>query len=111
MAEGKTKITWITCPECGAKIGIVVSLGKEAEAVKGLTLEEVKGRLAEAGVDVGLLEFEEDEESIYVRPRQFLGDLWGRYNDAMKAIGGVWVREGRESRWVVSKRASQTLSR
>jgi len=103
LAERKTRITWITCPECGAKIGIVISLGRLVEEVKGLTVEDVKGRLAEMGVDTSLLEFEEDEESIYVRPRQFLGDLWGRYNDALKAVGGSWVKEGRESRWVVPK--------
>ena len=28
MAEKKDKITWITCPDCGSKIGIVISVGK-----------------------------------------------------------------------------------
>nr|NIN52570.1 hypothetical protein [Nitrososphaeria archaeon] len=29
MSErGDSKITWITCPDCGAKIGVVLSVGK-----------------------------------------------------------------------------------
>ncbi len=48
MAAKKDKITWITCPDCGSKIGIVISVGKaEATAAKIIHQEpETSGRMA-----------------------------------------------------------------
>ncbi|RJS90535.1 hypothetical protein CW700_00440 [Candidatus Bathyarchaeota archaeon] len=114
MEEGETKITWIRCPECGAKIGIIISVGKGPVEEKPTAVREavpptpapapsIKERLAAAGVDVSLLEITEGEEVTVIRPKRFLGDLWGPINDAVKSLGGVWVREGRESRWEIKK--------
>jgi len=117
--EKETKITWIKCPECGAKIGIIISVGKgpteeqpaivtPREAVPTLTpmlgpTASIQERLAAAGVDVSLLEIKEGEEVTVISPKRFLGDLWGPVNEAVRSLGGVWIREGRESRWEVRK--------
>jgi len=117
--EKETKITWIRCPECGAKIGIILSVGKgpaeEAEPVTVAPREavppptpaptaSVQERLAAAGVDVSLLEFKEGEDVTVVSPKRFLGDLWGPVNEAIRSLGGSWIREGRESRWEIRKK-------
>ena len=107
--KSESKVNWITCPECGSKIGIVVSVG-QARAER--TFEEprttwpstgIRERLASAGVDLALIDIEEGEESYIVRPKRFLGDLWGPVNDGVRSLGGIWIREGRDSRWEISK--------
>ncbi len=110
----KDKITWITCPDCGGKIGIVISVGK-AEATQVIhehreewppaegEPQDAAGRLTAAGIDVSLLDIEENETTISVTPKKFLGDLWGPVNDNMKTIGGTWIRDGRNSRWEIPK--------
>jgi len=42
-----------------------------------------------------------------VSPKKFLGDLWGQVNDAIRSLGGTWIREGRESRWEIRKTKPQ----
>jgi len=118
MEKEDTKITWIKCPECGAKIGIIISVGrglKEETAQQPATVEEesfpsaltpvtgLQERLAASGIDLSLLDIQESEELTVIRPKRFLGDAWGKVNDAIRASGGVWVREGRESRWEIQK--------
>jgi hypothetical protein len=114
MAAKKDKITWITCPDCGGKIGIVISVGKaEATAAKIIhqepeTQEEwppqtAQSMLQAAGIDVSQLDIEENETTISISPKKFLGDLWGPINDKLKEIGGNWMRDGRNSRWEIQK--------
>jgi len=105
-----TKVTWITCPECGAKIGIILSVGRAAPAAERPPSEAaawppsgVRERLARAGIDLSLVDVGEGEEAIVVSPKKFLGDLWGPINDAVRALGGIWIREGRNSRWEIRK--------
>jgi len=106
-----SKITWITCPDCGAKIGVVLSVGKAAPGIAPPTAETpsmtppagVEQRLAAAGVDLTLVDVEEDDETITVRPKKFLGDLWGPVNEAIRSVSGGWIRDGRESRWEIRK--------
>ncbi|MDH5791679.1 MAG: hypothetical protein OEZ44_05790 [Candidatus Bathyarchaeota archaeon] len=106
-----SKITWITCPDCGAKIGIVLSVGKATPGVAAPQPEPAaewpmtgtSERLAAAGVDLTLVDVDEDEEVVTVRPKSFLGDLWGPVNDAIRSLGGLWVRDGRESRWEIRR--------
>ena len=108
--EDDARVNWVKCPECGAKIGIILSVGR-AGAVTGVPAMEptalppsgVSGRLASAGVDLSLVDIEEGEDVIAVSPKRFLGDLWGPINDAVRSLGGFWVREGRESRWEIKK--------
>jgi hypothetical protein len=102
-----SKISWITCPDCGAKIGIVVSAGTESsvqvplmESSAPLGVSEI---LASAGVDLALVNVEESDEIITVTPKKFLGDLWGAVNDAIRSLNGGWIRDGRESRWEIRK--------
>jgi hypothetical protein len=106
-----SKIMWVTCPDCGSKIGIIVSVGKAGETVPESTdvaidqqpPEGIEKRLKATGIDTSLLNIEEGEEQIIVSPKKFLGDLWGPINDAIRSIGGAWIREGRDSRWEIKK--------
>ena len=59
--------------------------------------------MAAAGVDLELINVEDGEEVVIVSPKRFLGDLWGPVNDAVKSLGGIWIREGRDSRWELRK--------
>jgi len=122
MSAKYNKITWVTCPDCGAKIGVVISVGKAkvvqaaavvAEAVAEAEGEEgewppqqdFKAKLEAAGVDLALVDVEEGESTVSVSPKKFLGDLWGPINDTMKTLGGTWIRDGRSSRWEIPKEA------
>src|SRR4030042_1657549 len=111
MSDKNNKITWITCPDCGAKIGVVLSVGKTAvaavAAASAVALEADEGewppqqdmrtKLEAAGVDLALVDIEEGEGAMSVSPKKFLGDLWGPVNDAIKTLGGTWIRDGRRS--------------
>ena len=105
-----TKVTWINCPECGAKIGILLSVGRDPPTTERPIAEptmwppsSVRERLTSAGVDLSLVDVEEGEGVTIISPKKFLGDLWGPINDAVRALGGSWIREGRESRWEIRK--------
>ena len=105
-----TKVTWVTCPECGAKIGILLSVGREPPSADRPVAESAawppsgaRERLSSAGVDLSLVDVEEGEEVITISPKRFLDDLWGPINDAVRSLGGSWIREGRESRWEIRK--------
>ena len=111
-----SKITWITCPDCGAKIGIVISVGK-ASATEATILEHtpieaaplrastqpatLDDKLAAAGIDVTLVDVNEEAEVVTVTPKKFLGDLWSPINDSVRTLGGNWIRDGRQSRWEI----------
>jgi len=107
----KDKVSWITCPECGSKIGIVITVGKaEAKVEERLpTLGEgwppgsAQQVLEAAGIDVSQLDVVEDEAMVTITPKRFLGDLWGPINDKVRAMGGVWIRDGKNSRWEIPK--------
>ncbi len=106
--SSKEKITWITCPECGSKLGIVFSVGKTAKVVQEESSmwppekeEGIREKLEDADVDLSLVEVEETEEKIIVTPIEFLGDRWSPVNDAIRDLGGIWVRAGRESHWEI----------
>lgn len=118
MSAKNNKVTWITCPDCGAKIGVVLSVGKvavapaathaapiaeplEAEA-EWPPQQDFRAKLEAAGVDLALVNVEEEGAMVSVSPKKFLGDLWGPINDAIKTLGGNWVRDGRNSRWEIT---------
>ena len=118
MEEGKeTKVNWITCPECGAKIGIVLSAGRPLSQSERPTITAEQAaiwpptslteKLSSAGIDLSLLDIEEKEDVTIVSPKKFLGDLWGPINDAIKSVGGNWIREGRQSRWEIPRQETQ----
>jgi len=111
-----SKITWITCPDCGAKMGIVISVGKasstEATVLEHTPIESapsipatqpatLEGKLTAAGIDVTLVDVNEESEVISITPKKFLGDLWSPINDSVRTLGGNWVRDGRQSRWEI----------
>jgi hypothetical protein len=119
MASNKdeSKVMWLTCPDCGSKIGIILSVGKATAVThhEDMIKEETQNwppssfeeKLKNVGVDTSLLNIEESEEAILVSPKKFLGDLWGPVNDALRSLGGTWIREGRESRWEIVKTKPQ----
>ncbi len=110
-----SNITWVTCPDCGAKIGVVISVGKSVAgapappppqavpAAPVIAQGGIQERLAAAGVDLTLVDVEEGDEFVTVSPKKFLGDLWGPINEAIRTIGGGWIRDGRSSRWEIRK--------
>jgi len=106
-----SKIIWITCPDCGSRVGIVVSVGKAGEAAPVTAKptpdqwppDGIEEKLKAAGVDASLLNIEEGEELTIISPKKFLGDLWGSINDTIRSMGGSWIREGRDSRWEIKK--------
>lgn len=112
----ESKISWISCPECGAKIGVVISLGKAIQTIEKPPApsepastwppSDLSDRLSAQGIDPGLINVEEREDVIILTPKKFLGDLWGPINDAIRGLGGIWIREGRQSRWEISKQES-----
>lgn len=114
MSKEESKVIWLTCPDCGSKIGIILSVGKatatthhaepeEEEATENWPPSSFEEKLKNAGVDASLLNIEEGEDTILVSPKKFLGDLWGPINETMRTLGGAWIREGRESRWEIKK--------
>lgn len=106
--EEEGRITWITCPECGARIGIILSVGRPEPSIESLSEgverpTSISERLSSMGVDVSLLEIEDREGVTVITPKRFLGDLWGSINEAIKNLGGTWIREGKQSRWEIGK--------
>jgi hypothetical protein len=118
LSKEESNIIWLTCPDCGSKIGIILSVGKTTTITQhiGTNDEEVETqtwpptnlteKLRTAGIDINLLNIEESEDITLVSPKKFLGDLWGPINETMRSIGGTWIREGRESRWEIRKTPS-----
>ncbi len=113
LSKEESKVIWLTCPDCGSKIGIILSVGKattithrtdqqesEAETWPPSGFEE---KLKAAGIDISLLNIEEGDEAVLISPKKFLGDLWAPINETMRSLGGAWIREGRESRWEIRK--------
>ena len=104
----KDKINWIICPDCGSKIGIILSVGKMIpsttnevllESSKAFGQEGIRKKLVEAGIDIELVDVNEEENIVAISPKKFLGDLWAPINDSIKSLGGTWIRDGRNSRW------------
>jgi len=59
-----------------------------------LTLAE---EMKEANLDPEKVNISSDETE--VKPKKFLGDIWGNYNDFLLANGFHWIRDSKESRW------------
>ena len=107
MENDESNIIWLTCPDCGSKIGIMLTVGKtkiineaKHEVWPPQSIEE---KLASIGIDLELVDIRSENDTIIMSPKKFLGDLWGPINDAVRDIGGFWVRDGRDSHWVINK--------
>jgi hypothetical protein len=112
-----SKVIWLTCPDCGSKIGIILSVGKPATISHGVVTsadeeqetwppiekDGYEEKLKAAGIDTGLINIKEETDFIRINPKKFLGDLWGPINDAIKGLNGTWIKEGRDSRWEIKK--------
>lgn len=57
--------------------------------------------LAAAGVDMSLVDVKVDGDVAYITPKKFLGDLWGPIMDAVKSLGGEWIRDNKNSHWKI----------
>lgn len=51
--------------------------------------------MSEAGLDLSLV----DIDGKTVKPKAFLGDLWGGFNEALKTAGYNWKSAGKDSHW------------
>jgi len=119
LSKDESKVTWLTCPDCGSKIGIILSVGKAIAVAHHIEAEEEETqdwppastsfaeKLKASGIDTSLLNIEESGDVTLVSPKKFLGDLWGPINELMRTLGGTWIREGRESRWEIRKTPPQ----
>jgi len=67
--------------------------------------ETVTGRdavveaLEKAGCDAERVNITEDGEE--VQPKKFLADNWGKYNDTLRELGYTWIKDAKNSRWVL----------
>jgi len=109
-SKDESKIIWLTCPDCGSKIGIIISVGKqetqvisEEEKTEKWPPSNLQEKLIDLGIDLNLLNIEETDETILITPKKFLGDQWGSINDVIRGLNGTWVREGRDSHWEIKK--------
>jgi len=119
LSKDESKVIWLTCPDCGSKIGIILSVGKVSTIARHAGVEEGEAqdwppnttnyldKLKAANIDISLFNIEEGENVILISPKKFLGDLWGPINESMRSLGGIWIREGRESRWEIRKTIPQ----
>ena len=112
-----SKVIWLTCPDCGSKIRIILSVGKPAtishaalspvaeehEPLPPLEKDGLEEKLKGAGIDISLLNIKEETGLVRISPKKFLGDLWGPINDTIKGVNGTWIKEGRDSRWEIKK--------
>lgn len=112
MSEKEKNVSWVTCPECGSKIGIFLTptivppeVEKPAEKIKTivLKLEEFRERLVSEEVDLSLLRVMEDEDKFIISPSGYLGEPWRPINDTIRSMGGQWISAGKESRWEIKK--------
>jgi hypothetical protein len=109
MVNEDKDIIWLNCPDCGSKIGIIFTVGKTKttliiEEEKISTPATIEDLLTSVGVDINLIDIELEKEMILIRPKKFLGDLWGAMNDSIRSLNGVWVRDGRNSHWALEKK-------
>jgi len=63
--------------------------------------------LEKNGLDPTPLDIWWEEGVLVVKPRQYLGDAWSSYMDALRPLGAKWVRMGRESRWEIKPGEAQ----
>ena len=54
------------------------------------------------------LDIDSTKTPITIRPKEFLADLWGSTNDAIKDLGGQWIRDGQNSRWEIGGAIAST---
>jgi len=51
--------------------------------------------------NIDMLEAVITPEGVTLTPKKFMGDLWGATNDEVRKRGGGWIRDGRESHWLI----------
>ena len=97
-ASPPTKKESKTTPKkASPKVAAAMKLTPEIEQ-KRYTLEEAL-RETDAGLD--LLNIEVKGDVLVITAKKFLGDQWAEVNEAIKANGGKWIRDGKQSRWEV----------
>ena len=61
----------------------------------------IEKALREANIDLNLIDMEFKGTHTIITPKRFLGDLWQPIMNAVKDLGGNWVKDGRNSRWEI----------
>ena len=69
MSKDESKVIWLTCPDCGSKIGIILSVGKATTITHRTEQQEeepgvwppssFEEKLKAAGIDTTLLNIED----------------------------------------------------
>lgn len=92
-------MTEFKCPECGAVLSVVA----KKRASKSVSVEDLKMMFPE---DLeNLLSFEEKEDRILIKPRQFLGsDNFAKIASIVRASGGEYISAGKESHFRIAKK-------
>ena len=90
-------MTEFKCPKCGAVLTVALT---EARGFK--TIQQVKDFFPDPLAE--LLEFEDSESYITVKPRQFLGsDTFAQIARIIREAKGEYISAGKESHFRVSK--------
>ncbi len=72
-----------------------------------LTIEKIMETLKARNLNVELVTVEEHPQGgvFYIKPKKYLGDIWGSFGDALRSIGAEWGREDqtdkKSGRWVI----------
>jgi hypothetical protein len=86
-------MTECKCPKCGAILSVTV---KEQPTTKAVTIDSVKA--AFPGDLESLLTFEDKDDKIILKPRQFLGsETFVRIASVVRGLGGEYVSAGKGS--------------
>ena len=65
-----------------------------------LAPEEVGESLANANLNVSMVEIEVSESGMTVRPAKYLDTLtWTQFNGSLRQLGFFWISAGKDSRW------------
>jgi len=72
-----------------------------------LTVDKIKETLKAGNLNVDLVEVMEHPQGgvFYVKPKRYLGNVWGSFRDVLHSIGAEWGREDqndpKSGRWVI----------
>lgn len=90
------------CPKCGVVLNVSVKTAQTSPS-KTQNTEDIKMMFPE---DLeNLLSFEEKEDYIIIKPRQFLGsDNFAKIAAIIRGIGGEYVSAGKQSHFRIGKK-------
>lgn len=95
-------MTEVTCPKCGATLSVDVKLTVKKEPIEARYLEDIKILFPKDLEE--LLTFEDSEEHIIIRPRQYLGTQhFAKIATIIREASGEYISAGKESHFRIQK--------